>query len=297
MPKDIPGSVRSAVEETCLHFRARCWQITPVRVNRPALRFTDHQYPLTIYDGRTFQSMGGMDSSAQDRRSDLERANSNARGLVSDDALTDEDLERGVYLDAVVEEFLVDWRVPQLGPIDYNRFIIRGVSWDGAFWNAELETAAAKLEEPVGDIYGPMCRVELFSSGLGKCNLAPGTFIATTTINNTDGEAQFDTGAVGAPWDADRYGNDGRAIFFGGQNDGFETRIKTYTYSGGPAGTVILQERTPFPMLNGETVVLYPGCNKRLIGDCKFKFNNVLNFQGEPYIPGSDIARRGITLT
>jgi uncharacterized phage protein (TIGR02218 family) len=296
MPKDILGSVRSSVEETSLHYRARCWQITPVRVNRAALRFTDHQYPLTIYDGRTFEAMGGMDSSAQDRKSKLEQVQSNARGLISDDALTDEDLERGVYLDAIVDEFIVDWRVPYMGPIDYSRFIIRGVSWDGALWNAELESTAAKLDEPVGDIFGPLCRVELFSSGLGKCNLAAAPFLFTTTINNTDGDTQFETDTVAGIWNADAYGQDGRAVFFGGQNDGFETRIKTYTLTGTPTGIVVLHERTPFTMLNGETAVLYPGCNKRLQGDCKNKFNNVLNFQGEPFIPGSDLARRGVSL-
>ena len=297
MAKDLPGSIRAGVEDLALHYRARCWQITPVRVNRPALRFTDHQEPLTIADGRVFESMGGMDSSAQERKSNLEQVQANVRGLVSSDALTDEDLERGVYLDAIVDEYLVDWRVPYLGPIDYNQFFIRGVSYDGAFWNAELESTAAKIEEPVGEVYGPMCRVEVFTSGLRKCNLAPAPFIFVSSINNTDGATLFETEAAGVPWNANKYGQDGRAVFYGGQNDGFHTRIKTYAYSGGPTGIVTLQERTPFPMLNGETVVLYPGCNKRMLGDCRFKFNNVINFQGEAYIPGSDIARRGVPFT
>jgi len=29
----------------------------------------------------------------------------------------------------------------------------------------------------------------------------------------------------------------------------------------------------------------YPGCNHALNGDCHNKFNNALNYQGQPFIP------------
>ncbi len=38
----------------------------------------------------------------------------------------------------------------------------------------------------------------------------------------------------------------------------------------------------------GDTFDVIAGCRKRLTEDCKVKFNNVLNFQGEPHLPGID---------
>ena len=49
--------------------------------------------------------------------------------------------------------------------------------------------------------------------------------------------------------------------------------------------------KTYFPQLNpiavGDRYVYYPSCQKRFKEDCLFKFNNTLNFQGFPYLPGA----------
>ena len=37
----------------------------------------------------------------------------------------------------------------------------------------------------------------------------------------------------------------------------------------------------------GDTFAVYPGCDKRL-ETCIGRFNNVINFRGEPYVPGLD---------
>lgn len=49
--------------------------------------------------------------------------------------------------------------------------------------------------------------------------------------------------------------------------------------------------KTYFPQLNpinvGDRYVYYPSCQKRFYEDCVFKFNNGINFQGFPYLPGA----------
>lgn len=49
--------------------------------------------------------------------------------------------------------------------------------------------------------------------------------------------------------------------------------------------------KTYFPALNpiavGDKFIYYPSCQKRFLEDCIFKFNNALNFQGFPYLPGT----------
>ena len=43
----------------------------------------------------------------------------------------------------------------------------------------------------------------------------------------------------------------------------------------------------------GDQFLIYPGCKRRLIEDCKTKFNNIANFRGEHYTPGKDATLAG----
>lgn len=47
---------------------------------------------------------------------------------------------------------------------------------------------------------------------------------------------------------------------------------------------------TPLDIQVGDTMEIYPGCDKTMLGThgCKVKFDNALNFVGEPYVPGPD---------
>lgn len=51
-------------------------------------------------------------------------------------------------------------------------------------------------------------------------------------------------------------------------------------------GTIQLFEPVPYPLTIGDTLTAIAGCNKS-IEACK-NFNNIINYQGEPHIPGED---------
>jgi hypothetical protein len=46
----------------------------------------------------------------------------------------------------------------------------------------------------------------------------------------------------------------------------------------------------PFLPAVGDQFMMYPGCKKRWTEDCAQKFDNALNFRGEPFVPGRDEA-------
>jgi hypothetical protein len=66
--------------------------------------------------------------------------------------------------------------------------------------------------------------------------------------------------------------------------------------AGVPSSTsdlLLMAEAFPFDVQVGDTALVEAGCD-RLIGTCKTKFDNVINFRGEPYVPGMDqIIQRG----
>ena len=62
--------------------------------------------------------------------------------------------------------------------------------------------------------------------------------------------------------------------------------LKTYDTN---TSTVYLWLGMNFPIQVGDTFYYYPGCDKRR-ETCWLKFGNILNFRGEPDMPGLDAA-------
>ncbi len=82
--------------------------------------------------------------------------------------------------------------------------------------------------------------------------------------------------------------NGGTITIETGNNAGFRVEIKDWVQSSGLITTFL---GLPFVLEIGDEVALYPGCDKS-IDDCKNKFNNVINYRGEPHIPGQDTLTR-----
>lgn len=293
----IPAALKSQVQDHALHFRARCYKITLTVLSNVVYHLTDHGEPLLLFDGHTYEAAGGIDATASRREQRGSESNREIRGLITE-SIKDSDLRQGLFNDAIVDEYLVDWRVPFIAPIDHIRYSIRSISFNGSFWTADIAGAGYKLTRPVGDIWGPMCRADLFSTGPGKCNAPSGPFLETNIILLVlqDRVSLRSEAAINTLWETEAYGNDGRILFNSGLNAGFETYIKKH--EAGPSSTfeITLQQRTPYAFAVGDSFTAFPGCNKRYNGNCLNKFNNVINFQGEPFIPGGDEARKGVRL-
>jgi hypothetical protein len=74
----------------------------------------------------------------------------------------------------------------------------------------------------------------------------------------------------------------GVLTFTTGLNTGLSMEVKSYT-----VGQIVLQLPFPYAVAAGDTYSLTAGCD-RSFATCKDRFNNVLNFRGEPYVPGLD---------
>lgn len=69
-----------------------------------------------------------------------------------------------------------------------------------------------------------------------------------------------------------------------GENTGTSVEIKTYDQA---SGLVQLWLAAPYPVQAGDRFFFYPACDKRR-DTCYNRFNNILNFRGEPDMPGMD---------
>lgn len=71
----------------------------------------------------------------------------------------------------------------------------------------------------------------------------------------------------------------GRATITGGANSGHMRTVRVHT-----GDMLMLSHPLPNSDLTGLTLSIYPGCNKRLIEDCRSLYSNDKNFLGFPWI-------------
>ena len=89
---------------------------------------------------------------------------------------------------------------------------------------------------------------------------------------------------------ADDSMNGGVVIWETGVNTGVAMEIRDFTADDGVTieQDIELFLDLPFDIAVGDTARVYRGCFHRFLTDCRDIFDNVVNFRGEPYVPGQD---------
>lgn len=150
----------------------------------------------------------------------------------------------------------------------------------------ELHCLKRQLQVPIGIVSQPTCRARLFSTGSGQCNADPTGFVHNLTVTTVTDNGQFTCSGAGQA--SDYFGN-GELLWTGGANEGLRARIDTFA-----SGVFTLAEHMVFAIEVGDTLTATAGCRKRLLEDCRDKFDNVVNFQGEPHRPTRDRVVSGV---
>lgn len=74
----------------------------------------------------------------------------------------------------------------------------------------------------------------------------------------------------------------GVITFTSGNNSGLSMEVRSYVPK-----QITLQLPMPYPLQVGDTYTMHAGCDKS-VTTCHDRFSNVVNFRGEPYLPGID---------
>lgn len=149
------------------------------------------------------------------------------------------------------------------------------VTMETGMMRAELRSIVQLLQQTVGEVTSKTCKTELFSE---KCKVpeAPNTFVGTLTAVDPGGQWVEDSTLV----QPDDWFGDGSFQFQGG-------RVKVRSYDGA-TGRFTFVLPTIIRAQVGDAYTAKTGCRKRAYEDCRDKFSNILNFQGEPHLPGND---------
>jgi uncharacterized phage protein (TIGR02218 family) len=257
----------------------RAWAIT--RSDGVSYGFTDHDVALA-FDGLQFKADTGLSASALAQSTGLSVDNTEALGALSDVAVTEADIEAGRFDGAEVRAWLVNWQDVNQRWMQFRGSIGELRRAGGAF-QAELRGLTEALNRPLGRSYQKPCTAVL---GDGQCRFdtaTPGYFVEVTLEVGSDG-LNFewdDAGAFEPEWF-----RRGRLQVLGGAATGLWGVIKHDVLEGGQR-RIELWQKLRVPLVAGDSIRVIAGCDKRT-ETCRLKFNNLLNFQGFPDIPGED---------
>lgn len=254
---------------------ATCWLVT--RTDGEVFAFTDHDTDLVV-SSVNYLASSGYTRSAIQTNSALAVDNLDLEGVLDSDSITEVDLRAGRWDYAQVEIFLVNYENVAQGTLKLRKGRLGECKAGRQRFNAELRGLIQNLQQDVGRIYGPACDADLGDSRC-KVNLAP--FTVTSTITSVADNRQF---ADSTRSEATGWFDHGKLTFLTGANEGLAMEVKSYS---SVAGNFELHLPMPFDIEVGDSYTVYAGCDKRL-ATCIAKFDNVLNFQGFPYVPGTD---------
>lgn len=254
---------------------AHVWRLT--RRDGARFAFTDHDQALA-FDDLTCEPVAGVRAGAVEKSLGLNVDTASISGALSSEAITQDDLARGLWDGARIEVYRVDWTDPALrvhlfaGRIGEVR---RGVQ---AF-EAELRGVQAALNIAVGRVFSRFCDADLGDSRCGKDIEAPafkGAGAVVELLTNTSFRASG-LSAFAADWFTR-----GRIVWTGGG----ESEVAAHRIEGGEIVLEMLDPPGP-ALAIGAAFSVYAGCDKRL-ATCKAKFANTINFRGFPHMPGND---------
>ncbi|WP_428925548.1 DUF2163 domain-containing protein [Marinibacterium sp. SX1] len=265
--------------ESGLTTLARCWALT--RRDGVTFGFTDHDCGLA-FEGIDFKADTGLSARALQQSTGLSVDNTEALGALSDAAVTEADIEAGRFDNAELRAWLVNWADPEVRWLQFRGTIGEMRRTGGAF-TAELRGLTAALNRPLGRVYQKPCTAVLGDRACRFDTGQPG-YATEREVAEVE-EARFFRWPDLDGFDADWFTR-GRLEVLSGAAQGLWAAIKRDVARDG--GRVIeTWEPMRAPVVAGDRVRLVAGCDKRF-ETCRLKFNNLLNFQGFPDIPGED---------
>ncbi len=258
-----------------------CWRVT--RTDGTVLGFTDHDRDLE-FNNTIFRAATGFTASELNHSIGLSVDNMDIDGILNSDSLTETDLSSGLYDNATIELFRINWQ-------DTSQRILMRTGSIGEVhrsqnsFTAEIRGLAHHLQQPKGRLYQYGCDANL---GDSRCtiNLDSPTYKATASVQNITDNRTFTTTGL------ETYTNDwftrGILTWSTGPNQGRAHEVKFHTV----LDDVVSIELWQSPAIEievSDSFEITAGCDRQF-ATCKSKFNNAINFRGCPHMPGNDFA-------
>ncbi len=253
---------------------ATFWRI--YRRDGVLLGFTSHDRDLP-FAGIVHRAAPGMVPTAIRLTADLSDDSAEVSGALSHTTIREQDLAAGLFDGAAIEIGVVDWETSE------HRILYTGelgtIEDDTRSFSAELRSAKKLLDQDIVPRTSPTCRALFCGPGCGVRASAFTSILPLADMDLDFNRVQFSS------INPDNY-LDGQLRFL----DGPQTGVTFGIVGADSEGLTLdrqLVEGTPI----GTRTELREGCDHTL-STCATRFDNAVNFRGEPFLPGNDLLTR-----
>ena len=263
-----------------------CWRV--MRNDDVVLGFTDHDRMLNFID-TDFIPNSGFDGSRMSSSADLAVDNSDVEGLLSHESLTERDIVAGLYDNARIESWRVNW-TNTAERVLLKTGILGEITRGTHGFSAEVRGLSHVLDQTVGRLYQRQCDA---SVGDKRCAVDldnPSFSGAGEVIEIIDDNRIIATGldAFTEGWFVEgvlTWSLDGNVA-----NRATSGFVKAFSVSASqpqPRQTITLWQPMRFTPRIGDQFTVSVGCDRRF-ETCRDKFSNAINFRGFHLMPGND---------
>lgn len=256
---------------------ARGWRL--IRQDGLVLAATEHDRDLQTVD-TLFKAALSLSESPVEAELSLSPGHAALSGALSLAGMNADDIKLGLWDQARVEAFLIDWQEPMISLPLWSGFV-QTIVCHGSNFELNIQTLEPAMNQMVGRLYARSCDASLGDDRCG-INLNDPAYRATTTIMAVQSDRAL-TVSLGQGIDLDAF-TAGMLRVTTGRATGLSRPIQQVEPVGGQLGIKLAQ---PMPLLPapGDQLVLSLGCDKQF-ETCRTRFDNALNFRGVPTLPG-----------
>lgn len=253
---------------------ATCWKLT--RRDNIVFGFTDHDVDI-IVDSVTYKAASGFTPSAVQNTASLSVDNLDVEGMLSAGNITEADIMAGLYDFAEIEIFQINYNDVTQGTLKLRRGWLGEVSLVKQQFVVEVRGLTQRLSQTIGELYSASCRAAFADS---RCKINAATYTVSGAITSVISNQEFKDSSR---TETSGLYNFGKITFTSGANIGLSMEVKEFI----SGGKIVLVLPMPYNIAIGDSYSLIQGCDKTL-ATCANQYNNVVNFRGEPHVPGLD---------
>jgi len=236
--------------------------------------FSSNLTSVPGYPGVTFKSTSGMSASNVEAQQGQAATNMEADLFLITAGITEADALAGKWSHALTMIFLMNYEAPKMGQYIIQKGYLGQFVQRGQLLSVEVMGFNQALTQNYGKVTRPECSHTFCDAG---CTLDVGDFTVTGELTAVTSQTVFrDSSRTEAN---DAFGN-GKITFTSGNNSGYSFHIDAYDNA---TKQFTLRTPTPYMPVIGDDYSAVIGCRKRH-SDC-IAFDNVLNFDGFPWIP------------
>ena len=276
--KTLPAGLQAHLD-TGATTLAWCWRLT--RADGPVYGFTDHDHDLN-FDGTTFEAASGFTGSDIRSSIGLSVDNLDVAGALRSGRLDEASLAGGLFDDARVEIWRVNWAATDQRVLMMSGSIGEVKRGETAF-TAELRSLAHYLSQEKGRIYQYACDADL---GDSRCTADTGAPANTGSGTVISAQSPYLFAASGLAAFAEGWFAGGTVTWMSGGNSGRRMEVKRHAPATDGTARIELWRSMASPIAAGDAFTVTAGCDKTF-ATCKAKFASGINFRGFPHIPGN----------